>query len=92
MQPTPGLADEGAVDVDERRDHQPAVDSRPPLVAAHTSLSPIQEAWGAYTRHQLHCRRCADVDTGPCLTAGQLRQEWESLTQDTFRRLAEETA
>lgn len=73
--------------------NQPApADSRPPLVAAHTRLTPVQEAWGAYARHQLHCRRCSDLDAGLCPTAGQLRQEWESLTQDAFRRLAGETA
>lgn len=78
--------------MDERRDHQPAADSGSPLVAAHTRLTPVQEAWGAYARHQLHCRRCSDLDAGLCPTAGQLRQEWESLTQDAFRRLAGETA
>ena len=78
--------------MDERRDLQPAADSGPPLVAANTRLTPVQEAWGDYARHQLHCPQCADVDTGPCPTAGQLRQEWESITRDAFRRLAEETA
>lgn len=86
------MADEGAVDVDERRDPQPDADSRPPLVAAHTRLSPIQEAWGAYARHQLHCRQCTDVDGGPCLIAGQLRKVWEDLTREAFRRLAGERA
>lgn len=86
------MADEGAVDVDERRDPTPPADSRPPLVAAHTSLSPVQEAWGAYARHQLHCRLCADLDSGPCSAAGLLRQSWEVLAKDAFRRLAGETA
>jgi hypothetical protein len=78
--------------VDEPRDPQPAADSRPRLVAAHTSLTPIQEAWGAYARHQLHCRCCADLDAGPCPIAGQLRQAWETLTREAFARLAGETA
>ncbi|MFE6355831.1 hypothetical protein ACFVOO_23620 [Streptomyces rochei] len=77
--------------MDEPTNPPSPADSRPPLVAAHTRLSPIQEAWGAYARHQLHCRQCADLDGGPCLTAGQLRQVWENLTREAFRRLAGES-
>lgn len=77
--------------MDEPTNQPSPADSRPPLVAAHTRLSPIQEAWGAYARHQLHCHQCADLDGGPCLIAGQLRQVWENLTQEAFRRLAGES-
>jgi hypothetical protein len=77
--------------VDERRDTEPPAD-RPPLVAAHTGLPPAQEAWGAYTRHRLHCRTCRDIDGGPCCTATQLHQAWKVLTDAAFRRLAGETA
>ncbi|MFF6966354.1 hypothetical protein ACFY9G_23665 [Streptomyces anthocyanicus] len=78
--------------MDEPTNEPRPADSRPRLVAAHTNLTPIQEAWGAYARHQLHCRLCADLDAGPCQTAALLRQAWETLTRDAFGRLAGETA
>jgi len=86
------MADEGAVDVDERKHPEPAADSAPPLVAAHTKGPATQEAYGAYARHCLHCRVCADVDAEPCPTAGQLRRAWVALTDAAFRRLTGETA
>jgi hypothetical protein len=88
VRPTPGLADERSVDVDERRDPQPDDDSRPPLVAAHTDLTPPQKAWSAYTVHSLACRVCCDVDAGACETAGDLYQAWVKASDDAFRRLA----
>lgn len=74
--------------MDEPRDPQPTADSRPPLVAAHTGLTPPQEAWSAYTVHSLACRVCCDVDAGPCETAGDLYQAWVTASDGAFRRLA----
>jgi hypothetical protein len=80
-----------SVDVDEPT-NEPAPADRPPLVAAHTGLPPAQEAWGAYTRHRLHCLVCRDIDGGPCGTAADLHAIWERLTASAFGRLAGETA
>ncbi|MEU3356505.1 hypothetical protein [Streptomyces sp. NPDC037389] len=74
--------------MDEPKDPQPAADSRPPLVAAHTRLSPMQEAWGTYAHHRLHCHQCADVDADPCPTSGRLYREWEAIAKAAARRLA----
>ncbi|WP_416476869.1 hypothetical protein [Streptomyces sp. LKA04] len=86
MRPTPGLADERSVDVDEPRDPAPATD-RPRLVAAHTDLTPPKEAWAEFLRHCLGCRVCSDVDR-VCATAGDLYRAWEAASDRALRRLA----
>ncbi|CAL9651678.1 hypothetical protein SUDANB9_06600 [Streptomyces sp. enrichment culture] len=77
--------------MDEPRDPQPAADSRPRLVAAHTSLTPPQKAWAAYTVHALSCRTCCDVDQA-CPTAAELHQAWVAASDGAFRRLTGGTA
>jgi hypothetical protein len=82
-----------SVDVDEPKDSAPPADSGPPVLAAAASrLSPVQEAYGAYARHHLHCRTCRDIDGGPCAVAADLHAAWERLSADAFGRLAGETA
>ncbi|MFJ7895841.1 hypothetical protein [Streptomyces anthocyanicus] len=78
--------------MDEPTNEPRPADSRPPLVAAHTNLTPPQKAWSAYTVHALACRVCCDVDAGACGTAGELHQAWVVASQAAFRRLAGETA
>ncbi len=78
--------------MDEPTNQPASADSRPPLVAAHTDLTPPQEAWSAYTVHSLACRVCCDVDAGACPTAGDLYRAWAEASRTAFGRLAGETA
>lgn len=80
-----------SVDVDEPTTPPPRAE-RPRLVAAHTGLSPVQEAYGAWTRHQLACSTCRDIDAGPCSTAALLHRHWEVLAQAAVRRVADGSA
>ncbi|MEU6681479.1 hypothetical protein [Streptomyces sp. NPDC046853] len=65
---------------------------RPPLVAARVRLSPVQEAYGAWARHQLSCSVCRNVDAGPCQTVGLLRRQWDALAGAAVRRVADGSA
>lgn len=76
--------------MDERRDPPPAA-GRPRLVAAHTGLTPPQEAWAAYTRHAIACSTCADIDR-TCTVAGELYRAWVAISRVAFRRLADGSA
>ena len=73
--------------MDEPTNEPRPADSRPPLVAAHTDLTPPQQAWSAYTVHALACRVCCDVDAVECETAGDLYQAWVAASDGAFRRL-----
>ena len=58
-----------------------------PAVVASTRLSPIQEAYGAYTRHTLSCPTCRDIDAGPCEDSRLLRRTYLALDADARRAL-----
>lgn len=74
--------------MDERRDLPPqAQPARPPLAAA-SRLSPVQQAYAAYTGHAIRCDACRDVDR-TCAEAGELWKTYRSVSDDAFAQLAE---
>ena len=79
------MADERSVDVDEGRDHPPTAESGPPI-AAGTRLSPVQEAWRAYVRHERRCAVCRGRDSR-CAESTRLWQAWQELDGEVRRRL-----
>lgn len=86
---TPEAADEGAVDVDERRDPEPPAERRPLLAAAASRLSPVQAAWRAYVVHSLHnCPVCRRADGSPCDVAEALYRAYRELGNAALDRLA----
>ena len=74
--------------MDERRDIPPPRESGPrlPLVAANTSLSPLQEAYADYTSHAIKCAACRDVDR-KCTKVEDLLRAYRAVEDDTFRQL-----
>lgn len=83
------MADEGAVDVDERKGDQRDLEGgRPALVASGASkLSPVQEAWGAYVGHATRCPDCRSLGGGPCERAEELYRAFGAAGVDAYRRL-----
>lgn len=79
--------------MDERRDKQPQPEpgaQPPPLIASGTSrLSPVQEAWGAYVDHSLHCDMCRSRDAGSCGEASRLHRVYEEAGGAAFKKLGE---
>lgn len=77
--------------MEERRDKQPGSEpgAQPPALAAGTNLSPVQEAWGAYVEHALHCDTCRSRDAGTCETAEQLHRAYKESSNGAFRKLGE---
>ncbi|MEV7975482.1 hypothetical protein [Streptomyces sp. NPDC086519] len=59
--------------MDERRDPPPDGQDagQPPLASAGSRLSPVQEAYAAYTRHAIACDDCRDPGRA-CEVAGVL--------------------
>jgi hypothetical protein len=85
------MADEGAVDVDERRDAEPLPqDAWPPLAAA-SRLSPVQQAYGAYTGHAIACDACRDVDR-TCTDAEGLWKAYQAAGDAAYEQLADGSA
>ena len=84
------MADEESVDVDDRRDNEPAPEPGPqaPAIPAATRLSPLQESWGAYVDHATHCEICRSPDDGKCDTAESLYRAYEAQGAEAYRRLA----
>jgi hypothetical protein len=77
--------------VDERRDPQPpAQGARPPL-AAVARLSPVQQAYGAYTGHAIACDACRDVDRS-CADAEALWRAYRAAGDAAYERLADGSA
>lgn len=77
--------------MDERRDPPPpAQGARPPL-AAMSRLSPVQQAYAAYTGHAIACEACRDVDRA-CSTADRLWKAYQAIAHDAFDQLARETS
>ena len=76
--------------MDEVRDTPAEPETRPPAFIATTRLSPLQEAYGAYTAHTLDCNRCRDVDQ-QCDEAGLLWRAYWAWAVETRRRLGEES-
>lgn len=83
-------ADERSVDMDEPTDPGGEPDSRPPVIAAATRLSPLQEAWGAYTGHATTCAGCRDIDRGRCTTGEGLYRTYQQHGEQAYERLAEQ--
>ncbi|MEV8316712.1 hypothetical protein AB0Q95_21325 [Streptomyces sp. NPDC059900] len=63
-----------------------------PALAAPRRLSPVQEAYEAWARHQVDCGVCRNVDAGPCQAMGLLRRRWDALAGAAVRRVADESA
>jgi hypothetical protein len=81
------VADEGAVDVDEGR-QPPAEDgTRRAPIAAGTRLSPLQEAYSAYTDHAVHCPSCRDIDRGRCSAGDDLWSQYQDVGAEAYRQL-----
>ena len=74
--------------MDDGREHPPDGTDRAPIAAGVSKLSPVQEAWGAFTRHSLQCKACRDVDQ-KCTTAGQLWRRWQDVSVRAARQVAE---
>ncbi|MFF7190857.1 hypothetical protein ACFZAR_37850 [Streptomyces sp. NPDC008222] len=75
--------------MDEPRDTPADAGSRTPAFVATTRLSPLQEAYGAYTAHTLDCDRCRDVDQR-CDAAADLWRVYWMLAVAANRRLGGE--
>lgn len=88
----PGAADERSVDMGESRDEPAPTASQPAPIASTTRLAPPQEAYGEYTRHALACDHCRDIDRERrCPEGERLWHEFHEISDQAFRRLAEET-
>lgn len=77
--------------MDERRDKQPQAEpgAQPLALPAASKLSPVQQAWGAYVDHALHCPICRSTDQGSCDTAEQLYRAYTKTGDSAFRQLGE---
>ena len=89
------MADErSSADMDQPTDpaaqHQTGATTRPALIASATRLSPMQEAYGGYTRHALGCPACTDVDSGRCSEGEQLWRDYHEISDQAYRKLAGE--
>ena len=62
--------------------------ARPALIASATRLSPVQEAYGGYTRHALTCPACTDIDRGRCNAGEQLWRDYHQISDQAYQRLA----
>jgi len=71
------VADEGAVDVDERRDQPPPHGTDTAAMPPGARLSPLQQAWSRYVTHTTRCGDCRDVDRGRCATSERLYREYQ---------------
>ena len=78
--------------MDEPRGEQPAPSPRTPIVAAGSTLSPVQQAYGLWTGHALKCPICRDVDGGRCDTADALWRAYQASSDAAFEGLGSETA
>lgn len=72
--------------MDERRDPEPAAESRPRALSGVGHLSPVQEAWGAYVHHSTNCPACRSID-GRCEASDQLYRAWQERDAAAIRRL-----
>lgn len=77
--------------MDERRDTPPRPETRAPLVAAATRLSPVQQAWAGYAEHFVACGHCRDVDQR-CEDAERLYRAFQEVADAAFERLNSGTA
>ena len=75
----------------ESRDDPPTPASRRDLIASTTRLSPVQEAYGASTRHALGCPKCRDIDRDRCSEGDKLWNDYLAISDQAYRRLARET-
>ncbi|MFH8804031.1 hypothetical protein ACH4F6_31335 [Streptomyces sp. NPDC017936] len=75
--------------MDERRDPPPAPQPGRPILAAATRLSPLQQAYAAYTDHAVSCDACRDVDR-TCAEAEALWRAYRAIGDDACERLASE--
>lgn len=73
--------------MDERRELPPDATPRPPVVAGVGELSPVQRAYGAYTRHAIDCDACRDVDQ-TCGTAGVLWRTYREVSGSACRQIS----
>jgi hypothetical protein len=77
--------------MDERRDQQADVQpARLPIATANSRLSPVQQAYAAYTGHAIHCDACRDVDR-TCPDAAQLWTAYQQVADNAFSQLADGT-
>ncbi|MCX5522564.1 hypothetical protein OG342_06765 [Streptomyces bobili] len=78
--------------MDEPRDTPPPAESGPrlPLATANSRLSPVQQAYAAYTGHAIACPACRDVDR-TCPDAGELWTAYRAISDDAYAQLAEGT-
>ncbi|WP_159006873.1 hypothetical protein [Streptomyces sp. NRRL S-813] len=73
--------------MDEPRDPAPGDgSSRQPAVGVGR-LSPVQQAYSAYTVHYLACVICRDVDRGWCDVAEQLWKVYQAADEVAYRKL-----
>jgi len=80
---------ERSVDMAEPREFPPGPQpGRPPLAAA-SRLSPLQQAYAAYTDHAIHCDACRDIDR-TCSQAETLWRGYQAAGSETYRRMADE--
>lgn len=74
--------------MDERRDPQPGAQAARPPLAAATRLSPMQQAYGAYTGHAVSCPACRDVDR-TCATAEDFWKAYRQIADAACDELAD---
>ena len=87
------MADERSVDVDEPRGDQPQPEGpRLPALPIAGKLSPVQQAYGAYTSHFLTCSTCRDIDLGRCEEGERRWRSYGAAQEEAYRRLRGETA
>lgn len=74
--------------MDEGRDHTPDPTARAPLAAGLGQLSPVQRAYGAYTRHSIGCDTCRDPDR-TCSTAEVLWRTYREVGAAACEQIAD---
>lgn len=53
--------------------------------------SPVQLARSTYIAHATTCPKCKDVDRERCADGQQLWRDWESVCNEAYRQLAEQS-
>ena len=72
--------------MDERRDPPPDGQDRAPLASAASRLTPVQEAYAAYTEHAIACHECRDPGSS-CEVAGVLWRTYMAIANRAARQV-----
>lgn len=82
------MADEESVDVDDRRDNEPAPEPGPQSPAPPAGqLSTPQALQRARTAHVERCPQCRDIDRERCTEGERLWRAWTDALDDAYERL-----